>query len=125
MTNALKNSLYETVNIMTNDQDNDQLTANAVTIQSLQREMKDLKDIVAQLTNNQTQTQMQPRSKKKLRKYCWTHGWCAHSGAECKSKAEGHKDEATLQNKMGGQPNSAQKLNDHRKGVVIVSLIIY
>ena len=101
MTNALKNSLYETVNIMTSDQEDDQLTANAVTIQSLQREIKDLKNIVAQLTNTPTPTQMQPRSKKKPRKYCWTHGWCAHLGADYK-RAEGHKDEATLQNKMGG-----------------------
>ena len=102
MTNALKNSLYETVNIMTSDQEDDQLTANAVTIQSLQREIKDLKEIVAQLTTHQPQTHMRPRSKKKPRQYCWTHGWCAHAGADCKGKAEGHKDEATLQNKMRG-----------------------
>ena len=99
---TLRSSIYDTVNLITNDQETEQLTANAVTIQSLQKEIMDLKNIVAQLTTNQTQLQVQPRSKKKPRKYCWTHGWCAHAGAECNMKAEGHKDEATLQDRMGG-----------------------
>ena len=47
-----------------------------------------------------------PRNVKKQapgeRKYCWTHGWCAHTGNECNKKADGHKDKATLTNKMGG-----------------------
>jgi predicted RNA-binding protein with RPS1 domain len=34
--------------------------------------------------------------------YCWTHGKCKHSGAICKHKKEGHKDDATMENKMGG-----------------------
>ena len=34
--------------------------------------------------------------------YCWNHGACAHSGQNCNSKKEGHKDAATLANKMGG-----------------------
>ena len=35
-------------------------------------------------------------------KYCWTHGACGHSSANCKDKAPGHKDEATKENKMDG-----------------------
>ena len=35
-------------------------------------------------------------------KYCWTHGGCAHESANCKAKAQGHKDGATFENKMGG-----------------------
>ena len=35
-------------------------------------------------------------------KYCWTHGGCNHFGSTCETKAQGHKDEATFQNKMGG-----------------------
>eukprot|EP00978_Attheya_sp_CCMP212_P016364 scaffold42800_cov52-Attheya_sp.AAC.5 len=34
--------------------------------------------------------------------YCWSHGMCKHSGAICKNKKEGHKDAATMENKMGG-----------------------
>ena len=35
-------------------------------------------------------------------KYCWTHGLCMHIGSECFTPAEGHKPQATVQNKMGG-----------------------
>ena len=35
-------------------------------------------------------------------KYCWTHGACAHGSNECKSPTDGHKSEATFENKMGG-----------------------
>ena len=37
--------------------------------------------------------------------YCWTHGWSkniSHTSQTCKSKAAGHKDEATTDNTMGG-----------------------
>ena len=37
--------------------------------------------------------------------YCWSHGITKnlkHNSKECKRKKEGHKDEATLNNKMGG-----------------------
>ena len=34
--------------------------------------------------------------------YCWTHGHCFHTSGECKSRKNGHKDKATLSNRMGG-----------------------
>jgi len=38
----------------------------------------------------------------RVMRYCWTHGWCTHDGAHCNAKANGHKDEATANNRMGG-----------------------
>ena len=38
-------------------------------------------------------------------KYCWTHGACKHSLAECNRKASEHKSNATLSNCQGG-PNT-------------------
>ena len=46
-----------------------------------------------------------PRRKKRnpnQLRYCHTHGACNHDSPDCRSKAEGHKDEATFQNQMGG-----------------------
>ena len=40
--------------------------------------------------------------RRKTGKYCWTHGHCNHNGPDCAHKAEGHKDEATKTNRMGG-----------------------
>ena len=39
---------------------------------------------------------------RRTRYYCWTHGWCFHAGKLCRAKAEGHKDEATKENRMNG-----------------------
>ena len=39
------------------------------------------------------------------RKYCWTHGLCAHNGRECQAPAQGHQAEATLENRMDGNNN--------------------
>ena len=36
------------------------------------------------------------------RPYCWTHGYCAHDSAACKTKAAGHQLTATGANKLGG-----------------------
>jgi hypothetical protein len=44
--------------------------------------------------------------------YCWTHGYLVaknHTSATCRSKAEGHKDEATRENNMGGSQNGKPK----------------
>ena len=37
--------------------------------------------------------------------YCWTHGNCAHTGADCNTKATGHIDAATYANMQGGSTN--------------------
>jgi len=43
------------------------------------------------------------KSSQKYETYCWTHGiQHSHHSHECKKKEAGHKDEATLKDKMGG-----------------------
>jgi len=42
------------------------------------------------------------RSRTNTNYYCWSHGACAHSSDQCKSKRPGHQDAATFTNKMGG-----------------------
>lgn len=36
--------------------------------------------------------------------YCWTHGWCRHSGKNCTNRMQGHQEQATKENNMGGNP---------------------
>jgi hypothetical protein len=43
-----------------------------------------------------------PQQPQQKRFYCWTHGTCSHSGKYCQSKGNGHKDNATFENKLGG-----------------------
>ena len=42
------------------------------------------------------------RKRRNISKYCWSHGACAHSSAECNNKKRGHQNDATFSNKMGG-----------------------
>ena len=42
------------------------------------------------------------RKRRNTTKYCWSHGACAYSSADCNNKKQGHQDEATFKNKMGG-----------------------
>jgi hypothetical protein len=39
-------------------------------------------------------------------KYCWTHGGCGQTSATCNTKLPGHQDNATFQNKVGGNTNN-------------------
>eukprot|EP00957_Ditylum_brightwellii_P192302 14639221-Ditylum_brightwellii.AAC.1 len=50
----------------------------------------------------QQQQQYQPITNK----YCWMHGGCNHFGAACRTPAQGHRPDATFQNKMGGSTNN-------------------
>ena len=43
-----------------------------------------------------------PKSGKPWRRYCWTCGCCTHWSKNCVIKAPGHKDNATFKNRMGG-----------------------
>jgi hypothetical protein len=40
------------------------------------------------------------------RHYCWTHGMCAHSGADCNNRLAGHQAAATFTNMQGGSTNN-------------------
>jgi hypothetical protein len=63
-----------------------------------------------------------PAAAKKERGYCWTQGITAstnHTSATCNSPADGHKQEATHQNKMGGsteqfRPRQRDNRNNNR-----------
>ena len=41
-------------------------------------------------------------SRPRRMRYCWTCGWTFHDGAHCRTPTEGHKGEATIDNRMGG-----------------------
>ena len=45
------------------------------------------------------------------KKYCWTHGLCAHTGQECRTpdRQAGHNPKATLTRKMGGSIKGCPK----------------
>ena len=87
-------------------------TVSDMTLQMIQKQMAIMQVMMAQMNQmasrpqqsrnmRKTNKSTQPRNNN-LSKYCWTHGLCHHPGYECHSKADGHKDEATLANRLGG-----------------------
>ena len=75
-----------------------------LTIQTMQQQMEMMKKMVEMV--KMMQAQNKPRKNKRrttnLTKYCHTRSLCNHDSPDCCTPAEGHKNEATLQNRMGG-----------------------
>ena len=84
-------------------------------LELMQKQIKEKDDRIFQLLGNNNQNQnnnnQNPNNNRNNRKkkdngsYCWTHGYLiatGHNSQTCKSKKEGHKDEATREKPMGG-----------------------
>ena len=67
----------------------------------LEAEVKSAKSTTTAGNNGNNKKKNKKRDMKD-RKYCWTHGACAHTGAECNNPTTGHKKEASFQDMMGG-----------------------
>ena len=44
--------------------------------------------------------------------YCWTHGACTHHGRDCRNQAEGHKSDATFNNRLDGSDRYCRTSNN-------------
>ena len=77
------------------------------TIQQLLNTVKELSVKVEKLSsrnqsNRNTNNDINPKTGKPFKRYCWSCGCCPHWGRNCPNKKRGHKDEATFKNRMGG-----------------------
>jgi len=72
------------------------------TIQDLKKEITSLKSNNSSRSDSTTNKDINPRTGKPYKRYCWSHGCCAHHGRNCNAKKSGHKDEATFKTRMGG-----------------------
>jgi hypothetical protein len=59
-----------------------------------------------------TKKQKKEKSKKK---YCWTHGSCAHTSAECNHPKNGHEKEATFKNRMNGSTKGCNQCGKRQR----------
>ena len=67
--------------------------------------------------NNQSSDNTSNRRRRNISKYCWSHGACSHTSFECTKRRDGHKEDATSENKKGGStyyciPSSCQSATD-------------
>ena len=77
---------------------------NVTTTDTIQLKMLQILECIGKKLD--TAPVQQPSKKKWTRKhtskYCWSHGGCNHPGQSCKNPKQGHKEEGTFANKMGG-----------------------
>ena len=52
--------------------------------------------------NNNKLPTINPRTGQPYKRYCWTHGCCAHWSRQCPAKKRGHQDDATFKDRKGG-----------------------
>ena len=64
---------------------------------------------ISSISTQQTVTKGNYIFPQKMSHYCWTHGLCNHNGNECRGPADGHKPEATFENRMGGNNRNCSR----------------
>lgn len=78
-------------------------TANAVR----QMHQATVHPLSAAATTGPTTTTLDGYKVVKPSKYCWSHGISFHTSADCKKRKEGHKEKATITNRMGGSKSES------------------
>lgn len=81
-------------------------------MQMMQNNMNNMQNTNNFNSNNNNYNRNKGNGGRQERKYCWTHGYCFHSGKECTRKAQGHKDNATVNNRMNGSTRGCNKANN-------------
>ena len=78
-------------------------------LQLIQQLQQDMKTCIAATSNASTTKRVFKKTRdnggmlrKDISKYCWTHGACGHESKDCRAKAPGHRDDATLTTRHGG-----------------------
>ncbi len=64
---------------------------------------------VAELKRELSRRQDREHKRPYQARYCWTHGVCGHSSADCETQNPAHKRAATLENRMGGRTKGAKR----------------
>lgn len=92
-----------------NDHVNDENSAPPTDLANATLTLKDVKDLIKEMMNNQPPSSVKKAHEKNQKlSYCWSHGTTTnlnHTSQTCNYKKEGHKDEATINNRMGGSNN--------------------
>ena len=82
--------------------------------------LEDIRDELIKLINNHQNKPQLPPYQGKINgenvTYCWSHGITRnrrHNSKTCKRKKEGHQDDATLNNRMGGSNERCKTHNNN------------
>ena len=82
------------------------------TTTTLLKMIEKLSTKVDELKRQSTNKDINPRTGKKFKRYCWTCGCCPHWGKDCPNKSPGHQDNANFKNRMGGSNKNCLPLRE-------------
>ena len=119
LAHTMQDNFFQTINMLhTTDlnsdilhptqQANNIIADSKVTNAQLFTFLKTLQNKVDRLENNKPSTHIEttsninPRTGKYFKRYCFSCGCCPHWGKYCPTKKSGHKNDATFKNRMGG-----------------------
>ena len=77
----------------------DQMAQLIQQMNSMQQQLDSQSSPISSVTQSSSSSR---RHRTTTTHYCWSHGACAHTSTQCRSKKSGHKDVATFLNKLGG-----------------------
>ena len=113
-TNSLSSPTKQIVNVASNDAIQVEILKLLKQIKGeMKPEMKPKREPRNQKnnTNNNNKKQKFKRRRTNISNYCWSCGAWNHPSSKCRNKKEGHRDEATFENKMGGSLLYCQEAN--------------
>ena len=87
-------------------------TSTDVTTTTLLRMIEKLSTKVDELKRQSPNKDINPRTGKTFKRYCWTCGCCPHWGKDCPHKSAGHQDNANFKNCMGGSNKNCLPLRE-------------
>ena len=128
----LQDNLQNTINQQVKDSLFTALTEYSTTMESPQQEV--INNVTAQATDTNTTAllhliekltqkvdalssnsrpqDINPKTGKKFKRYCWSCGCCTHWGKNCLKKKQGHQDATNFKNRMGGNNRNCLPARD-------------
>ena len=83
-------------------------------LKEIKDDMKEVKSNNKRKRNSQNNNNNNNNNNRfKRDKYCWSHGACNHDSKSCRRRLEGHQEEATFNNRMGGSNRFCKKCDDN------------
>ena len=115
----VKDSLLLALIKYTNQSEEPQVeVANNVTTKAKDASTETILDMIAALTKKvedlkrPTDTDINPRTDKKFKRYYCSCGCCPHWGKDCPQKKPGHQHNTNFRNRMGGSNKNCQETQD-------------
>ena len=89
-------------------------SANATSNEDLLKMIQQLQNKIDALSTSSETPTKKPFIRNQTHRYCWSHGACGHDGKHCRNRKEGHQENATFDNRMGGSTQYCKNVQNDK-----------